>query len=149
MEPLGLVFYLEHWHLIAWCRLRRDVRDFRVDRIIRCDILPESLPPRPDFDLTQHIARCMAAERTEFAIIEVPASSIESVRRYWGPTILEEQHMGKRVRVRFALQSNGLDHLARWLLGMGTDAEIIEPEGLREKVAVLALATAKHHQPKK
>ncbi len=148
VEPLGLVFYLEHWHLIAWCRLREDVRDFRVDRIIKCDTLPDSIPPRPDFDLTKHLSRCMTGERGEFAVIEVPAYAIESVRRYWGPTIVEEEPMGKRVRVRFAFQPNGLDYVARWLLSMGTDAEIVSPDRLKEKVLTLAHAVAKHHAPK-
>jgi len=33
IEPIGLCFYGGHWHLIAFCRLRADYRDFRVDRI--------------------------------------------------------------------------------------------------------------------
>lgn len=33
IEPLGLHFYADYWHLIAYCQLRKDYRDFRVDRI--------------------------------------------------------------------------------------------------------------------
>lgn len=33
IEPLGLHFYADYWHLIAYCQLREDYRDFRVDRI--------------------------------------------------------------------------------------------------------------------
>jgi len=33
VEPIGLVFYALNWHLIAWCALRKDYRDFRVSRI--------------------------------------------------------------------------------------------------------------------
>lgn len=32
-EPIGLIFYALSWHLIAWCHLRRDYRDFKVSRI--------------------------------------------------------------------------------------------------------------------
>ena len=35
IEPIGLVFYALHWHLIAWCSLRREYRDFKVARILR------------------------------------------------------------------------------------------------------------------
>lgn len=149
VEPRGLVFYLDHWHLIAWCRLRKDMRDFRVDRIVRCETLPEPIPPHPGFNLNQHLAKCMLPERSEFAVIEVPGRLIESVRRFWGPTIIEEETVGKQVRVRFAFRPEGFDYVARWLLSMGTDAEILSPATLRVKVADLALATAKHHQPKK
>ena len=33
IEPLGLTYYGDRWHLIAWCRARQDYRDFRTDRI--------------------------------------------------------------------------------------------------------------------
>lgn len=34
-EPIGLVFYAFSWHLIAWCHIRREYRDFKVARIMR------------------------------------------------------------------------------------------------------------------
>lgn len=30
IEPVGLVFYALTWHLIAWCHLRNEYRDFKV-----------------------------------------------------------------------------------------------------------------------
>ena len=33
VEPLGMCFYSMCWHLIAYCRLREEYRDFRIDRI--------------------------------------------------------------------------------------------------------------------
>jgi len=35
LEPIGLIFYSMNWHLIAWCHLRVEYRDFRVSRIIK------------------------------------------------------------------------------------------------------------------
>ena len=32
-EPIGLLYYGQAWHFIGWCRLRKDYRDFRLDRI--------------------------------------------------------------------------------------------------------------------
>ncbi len=34
-EPIGLIFYAYSWHLICWCNLRNDYRDFKVSRILR------------------------------------------------------------------------------------------------------------------
>jgi predicted DNA-binding transcriptional regulator YafY len=34
-EPIGLIFYAFNWHLIAWCHMRQDYRDFKVSRILR------------------------------------------------------------------------------------------------------------------
>lgn len=33
-EPIGLIFYALNWHIIAWCHVRSDYRDFRVSRIL-------------------------------------------------------------------------------------------------------------------
>lgn len=35
VEPIGLVFYAFSWHLIAWCHMRNDYRDFKVARILK------------------------------------------------------------------------------------------------------------------
>ncbi|HEU4470055.1 MAG TPA: YafY family protein [Flavisolibacter sp.] len=33
LEPIGLIFYAFGWHLVAWCHLRKEYRDFKVVRI--------------------------------------------------------------------------------------------------------------------
>lgn len=50
IEPIGLIFYAFNWHLIAWCHLRQEYRDFRVSRIVR--VRQTELP----FKKTDHIA---------------------------------------------------------------------------------------------
>jgi predicted DNA-binding transcriptional regulator YafY len=35
VEPIGLIFYAFNWHLIAWCHIRNDYRDFKVSRILK------------------------------------------------------------------------------------------------------------------
>lgn len=35
VEPIGLIFYAFSWHLIAWCHIRKDYRDFKVSRILK------------------------------------------------------------------------------------------------------------------
>ena len=49
VEPIGLVFYAFNWHLIGWCHLRQDYRDFRVSRILH--VLCTSAP----FTKTDHM----------------------------------------------------------------------------------------------
>jgi predicted DNA-binding transcriptional regulator YafY len=35
IEPIGLIFYALSWHLIGWCMLRNEYRDFKVSRILK------------------------------------------------------------------------------------------------------------------
>ena len=49
VDPLGLVFYGNAWHLIAYCKMREEMRDFRLDRIMQMVILDEcASPKKPD-----------------------------------------------------------------------------------------------------
>lgn len=41
VEPIGLVFYAFSWHLIGWCHLRQDYRDFKLVRILKVRSLGE------------------------------------------------------------------------------------------------------------
>jgi len=48
IEPIGITFYSQSWHLIAFCRLRNDYRDFSLSRII-------SLQPTSEIFQKQHL----------------------------------------------------------------------------------------------
>lgn len=41
IEPFAIISTTENWLLIAWCRLRKEFRYFRLDRISEMKILPE------------------------------------------------------------------------------------------------------------
>lgn len=35
IEPIGLIFYAFSWHVIGWCHVRQDYRDFKIVRILK------------------------------------------------------------------------------------------------------------------
>jgi predicted DNA-binding transcriptional regulator YafY len=35
VEPIGLIFYAFSWHVIGWCHMRQECRDFKVVRILK------------------------------------------------------------------------------------------------------------------
>jgi predicted DNA-binding transcriptional regulator YafY len=45
VEPFALISTTENWLLIAWCRLRKEFRFFRLDRIKKMKILEEKFTP--------------------------------------------------------------------------------------------------------
>jgi len=45
IEPFALLSTQENWLLVAWCRLRKNFRYFRLDRIKRLEILSEKFTP--------------------------------------------------------------------------------------------------------
>ena len=48
-EPIGLIFYAFGWHLIGWCHVKKDYRDFKVARILKLQCLPD------DFTRKKHM----------------------------------------------------------------------------------------------
>ncbi len=50
VEPIGLIFYAFSWHMIAWCHLRQEYRDFKISRLIRLRALEQP------FTITTHIS---------------------------------------------------------------------------------------------
>lgn len=45
VEPFALLSTTENWLLIAWCRLRKEFRYFRLDRIAKMEVLTEQFEP--------------------------------------------------------------------------------------------------------
>lgn len=45
IEPFAIISTQENWLLIAWCRLRKEFRYFRLDRITKLEVLPEKFTP--------------------------------------------------------------------------------------------------------
>lgn len=45
IEPFALISTQENWLLVAWCRLRKGFRYFRLDRIKKMEVLAEKFTP--------------------------------------------------------------------------------------------------------
>ena len=137
VEPLGVVFYSGAWYLVAWCRLRGDIRHFRVDRMQRVEMLAEAATARPDFSLTKHLEEQSMRKETVPARIWFAAAAQSRARGESYATLVEEcQRDGG---AEFSLYTFSLDWLARWILSFGHEAEVIDPPELREKVREHAL----------
>jgi len=132
VEPLGVVFYGGAWYLVAWCRLRRDFRHFRVDRIQRLESLPECFPARPEFSLKSHLESQTHREETLPARIWLSQRAIDRARAESWATLIEERRVDGGAE--FTLYTFSLAWLARWLLAFGSEAEALEPAELRELV---------------
>lgn len=55
IEPIGLVFYALSWHLIAWCHMREEYRDFKVSRITGVVSTEQSFLKTEHIDLNGYI----------------------------------------------------------------------------------------------
>lgn len=57
VRPLCLAYFGPVWLLSAWCELREDFRNFRLDRIVEACVLPESFTEEPGKSLQDYFRR--------------------------------------------------------------------------------------------
>lgn len=55
VEPLGLIFYTNQWHLLAWCKSREDYRDFKVKSINHLSISPEHFTKEHSYTIQEYM----------------------------------------------------------------------------------------------
>ena len=62
VEPVMFVAMEEFWYLVGWCRLRDQLRAFRLDRVVAVRDTGESVPDRPteDLALPYHVTQATA-----------------------------------------------------------------------------------------
>lgn len=65
LRPLGVYYWGRSWTLAAWCELRGDFRHFRLDRMLRWQVLLETFEDEPDKTLADFIAAIEAASAAE------------------------------------------------------------------------------------
>lgn len=55
VEPIGIIYYTDQWHLIAWCWLRNDYRDFIVRQIDMLHCTPKPFRKTDHITIDDHI----------------------------------------------------------------------------------------------
>ena len=143
IEPLGLTYYADRWHLIAWCRARHDYRDFRTDRIQAISSLPERFEPHESFSLRDFLGRLDESTTSVTGSIRVDSLAAERIRKEAPFKILGEER--DEQSVTFRVEGGKWDWYLGWLLSFGNRLVVIEPDDLRTLLFELAQATANHH----
>lgn len=142
VEPQGLLYYMERWHLIAWCRAREGYRDFRTDRMSDVAVLREAFAPHGDFSLADYIRTVMPAV-DRVARVKFAPLSAERAKREWWMGVVDERRT--RDGVVLTLATDEWKRLAGWLLSFGRTAAVLAPAELREMLVEAARDVAAHH----
>ncbi len=141
VEPLGLVFYTRQWHLIAWCRLRRDFRDFRLDRMTAWEALEECYEGHAGFSVKDFLRENIESDELTPVTVAVEREALDRFRAEMPCTPCSEQELPDG-RVRMELLAFSVGWLAEWLMGFGMRVEAVAPEELRGAVRMAAQAVA-------
>jgi predicted DNA-binding transcriptional regulator YafY len=144
IEPVGVFYQDNYWHLIAWCRLREDYRDFRLDLISGISLTGErfrTLHP----NLNEYISRSAREKNLQEVIIRVEKRVLPYIneQKYYNGFISEREVDGK---VEMIFLTEFLEGFVRWLMMYGDMAEIVTPKELKEKVRQISRVIFERNQ---
>jgi predicted DNA-binding transcriptional regulator YafY len=136
VEPYGLVGRQGKWYLVGYCRLRRDYRTFRLDRMSSVSPLPEVFARDEGFDF-----RAYAIEHLE----NYPVKWKITIRFEHPLAVLQKKlpaSLGELTEredgVRLVWPTDDLDYAAHYLLGLGLRFVVVDPPELRDSLRGLA-----------
>ena len=133
VEPLGICFYSMHWHLIAYCRMREEYRDFRIDRISTLRTNDEVYVPQKRITLREYFSRL--ADKTELTEVVLrfdkpTAAFLQPIKFYYG--FVSEEQVEDKTEMIFLV--NDLNYFARWLLMYADGTEVVKTEELKNQL---------------
>lgn len=146
IEPIGIFHMHNSWHLIGYCRLRQDYRDFRADRIKSLSTTDQTFNKNSRLSLQEFIAK--GQKENEEGLTEVKVRFSHDVTRflaeqkyYYG--FVQEKAEEKYVEMTFLYGS--LPCFARWLLMLGSGATIISPLDMKDIMQTKIKELLAHH----
>lgn len=136
----------ERWFLRAWCHRVDDVRHFRLDRVLRAEVLDLAAEEHPELrgraerDATgaepalsaeDPLVTLELAARSRWVAEGLPVESIEAVGADW-------------VRVRLRVVSE--NWIRSLVLALGADVRTVRPSPLARSIAETARAAAREYE---
>jgi predicted DNA-binding transcriptional regulator YafY len=129
-ESAALVFAWQSWYVYAYCRSRSDFRLFKIARMAELELAPARFCSR-QVDLESRPWNKAWAEARPFLPALVRFADASRVEEYFeAEDLARESGGGALVRTFLPVD----DWAASFLLGLGVDFEVLEPEGLRRLV---------------
>ncbi|HEY4109797.1 YafY family protein [Puia sp.] len=145
VEPIGLLHYGSAWHLIGWCHLRNDYRDFRLSRMLGVVLEEIFFDPSAHPSIKEYIERIREGNDLREAIVLFDKQVVKYLQeqKYLNGFVSEEV-CEDRVRMKF-LVSN-LPYFSRWLLMYSDGVRIDSPDELKTMALELAEKCSAHHR---
>ena len=136
IDPYRLLENRCSWYLVAYCHSRRDFRLFALHRIKQYQMTNTKFEPKPGFNIDEWIQSSFQLEhgdpdqtvRVRFG----PVAARYVRERNWHPNQKLTHHANGSCTLQFPTRN--LDEAKRWILTYGADAEVLEPEALKELI---------------
>lgn len=151
LDPYGIVHWKGIWYVVGFCRLRQEIRSFRVDRIVRLEAADTRFERPAAFSAREFLLRSLLpgsldAETLVIVRIQGHEHALNELCKHWlfGHALIERKRPGEGI---FKLGGLSLRTYAPYfLLPYGRSLEILEPRMLIDRMAEVSLAMFKHYE---
>ncbi|WP_222619263.1 helix-turn-helix transcriptional regulator [Undibacterium hunanense] len=135
-DTYGVAFHAACWYAVGFCHLRKDIRSFRLDRILSVRVLDTHFERPARFNVVQHLRKAVATLPRAFSTEVLLKTDMYTAGAHLSDAIgvLEQCSDG----VLLHNQSDDLDWLARQLAALPFEFVIHKPQQLRLEVKALA-----------
>jgi len=149
IRPLGLHFAARAWYLFARTDRHKEVRLFKLVRIVTLDATEQLFARGKRFDPATwigHAWQLIPEGREHRVVVEFSAKVATNVTEVrWHPTQQHRRLSDGRVRMTFRV--DGIHEIAWWLCGYADQVVVVRPEALRRRVAEMLRAAAARYDP--
>jgi predicted DNA-binding transcriptional regulator YafY len=145
VEPIGLLHYGSAWHLIGWCHLRNDYRDFRLSRMLGMVLQDQTFDPSAHPSIQEYIAQIRKSADLEEAIVHFDKKIIKYLQeqKYMNGFVSQEE-LDTCVRMKFL--TTNLSYFGRWLLTYTSGVRVESPIALLNIMRELSENLSAHYQ---
>lgn len=131
VDPYGIGNINGRWYLHGYCHLRKDTRTFRIDRIRRVDLLPQSFQMSEGLNVIRAIQESLALSWEEWKVEIIIRHPLEEVAEDVPAHFAVLEDLGDD-GTRLRASSSNLDWFAARVLSLPFEMEIISPPELRQ-----------------
>jgi len=135
IEPIGVFFIDDQWYMIAFCHLRNEYRNFRLDRVNQITLTNNTFEiDHPT--LKNYLQQVSKSKQLVTIVISFDNSVVRYTDRqkYYFGFVNSDSTNNKTI---MTFLTNQIDEMAHWLLMFIDQIEIISPEILSLKVKSL------------
>jgi len=136
IEPVGIFYSGSYWHLIAFCHMRNDYRDFRTDRISKIVFTTESYKKEHP-SLKTYLKQISKEKELHTVVMKVPKNIVKYFgdQKFYNGFISEKEIKG---HLEMTFLTGSIEGFARWYMMFGDRAEILSPDNLKKRVKEIA-----------
>jgi proteasome accessory factor B len=150
LSPYRLLFSRRSWYVIGRSSLHRSVRTFNVGRIRALEMVDDHYEIPRSFSLERYLGNAWHLvpepgpdHRVVIRFQPRVAKNVAEVR--WHAT--QQTAFLSDGSLDYTVTVSGLDEISWWILGYGDQAEVLEPDELRQKIAAHVARMSRCYAP--